>query len=118
MLLVVAVLSSSGAHWLVLQSIAWTAMIVARSSETTLVSAVKQTLSGEQPCSLCRTVRAGMAGDQQHDEAPPLVAKIELFYEAAPLLLPPQRTSYELSASPLTGPLRSEPPPLQPPRAC
>ena len=45
-----------GLHWLTLQSIAWTSMIIDYSKRGTLCQAIAQTFDGAHPCSLCRVV--------------------------------------------------------------
>ena len=114
-LLIVALLLSGGTHWFALQSIAWTTMIVARARETSLVDAVKQTFDGAHPCSLCEKIGEGRAKEERRD-GPVLTAKIELFYEAAPVFLhPPGREAWPVvKSSPV--PARAQLPAVPPPR--
>ena len=114
--LIVALLLSGGTHWIVLQSVAWTAMIVTRARETTLVDAVKQTFDGAHPCSLCQKIGEGRAKEERHD-GPVLTAKIELFYEAPRVVLHPPSVE-NWSIPPLIAPhARTQPPGLPPPKA-
>src|SRR2546430_14620160 len=48
-----------GLHWLALQSIAWTSMIIDYSKHGSLCRAVAQTFDGAHPCSLCHIVNRG-----------------------------------------------------------
>ncbi len=45
--------AGSGAQWLLLQSVAWTSMLVNFSQETSLTEALEKTFDGSSPCSLC-----------------------------------------------------------------
>ena len=114
-LLVSALLLTGGAHWFVLQSIAWTAMIVTRASETSLVEAVKGTFDGAHPCGLCEKIGEGRAQEQHHD-GPVLTAKIELFHEAVPGISHPHAPATWLPAPPVAAQSRMQPPGLPPPR--
>lgn len=54
-----------GLHWTVLQSVAWTSMVVERSQHGSLVSAVKATFDGKHPCEICLLVKAGKSAEQR-----------------------------------------------------
>ena len=54
-----------GLHWTVLQSVAWTSMVVERSQHETLVSAVKATFDGKHPCEICLLVKAGKSAEHR-----------------------------------------------------
>jgi hypothetical protein len=56
-----------GLHWVALQSIAWTAMIVDYSKSASLCQAIKQTFDGAHPCSLCRIVHGGKTAEKKSD---------------------------------------------------
>jgi len=56
-----------GLHWLTLQSIAWTSMIIDYSKRGTLCQAIAQTLDGAHPCSLCHIVNNGKAAEKKSD---------------------------------------------------
>lgn len=58
-LVVVALCLSLGVHWALLQSLAWTGMLLSWSQEVSLVEAVKNTFDGEHPCPLCKAVESG-----------------------------------------------------------
>ena len=114
-MLIVALLLSGGTHWCALQSVAWTAMLVTRASETSLVDAVKATFDGAHPCSLCEKIEQGRANEKQH-EGPVLIAKIELFYETARVVLHPPRPEIWIAPPPLAADARTRAPALRPPR--
>jgi hypothetical protein len=56
-----------GLHWLTLQSIAWTAMIVDYSKNASLCHAIAKTLDGAHPCSLCQIVNKGKSAEKKSD---------------------------------------------------
>jgi len=62
-----ALCSAIGLHWLTLQSIAWTSMIIDYSKRGTLCQAIAQTFDGAHPCSLCYTVNAGKDSEKKSD---------------------------------------------------
>ena len=90
-------------------------MIVTRASETSLVDAVKITFDGAHPCGLCQKIGEGRAKEQRQD-GPVLTAKIELFYEAVPVIVHPRSPQSWVPAIPLAAQTRTQPPGLPPPR--
>jgi hypothetical protein len=68
-----------GLHWLTLQSIAWTSMIIDYSKRGTLCEAIAQTLDGAHPCSLCRVVNAGKNSEKKSDLQSP-APKVDMIY--------------------------------------
>jgi hypothetical protein len=86
--LVVATLCLSlGVHWALLQSLAWTGMLLSWSQEVSLVEAVKNTFDGEHPCPLCKAVESGQ---KQTPKSVPLQRiKFDAVLAAAIRLVPP-----------------------------
>ncbi|MGC1320737.1 MAG: hypothetical protein WA849_01010 [Candidatus Udaeobacter sp.] len=62
-----ALCSAIGLHWLTLQSIAWTSMIIDYSKRGTLCQAIAQTFDGAHPCSLCRVVNKANSTEKKSD---------------------------------------------------
>lgn len=54
-----AIFLSAGGHWAVLQSFAYTRMLVEFAQKYSLSTAVKKTFDGHYSCSLCPKIRAG-----------------------------------------------------------
>lgn len=52
----VSLLLASGAHWVLLQGVAWTQMLVDYSRTESVTSAVAKTFDGKHPCRLCDRV--------------------------------------------------------------
>jgi len=64
---IVALCCAIGLHWLTLQSIAWTSMIIDYSKRGTLCQAIAQTFDGAHPCSLCHIVDKGKTSEKKSD---------------------------------------------------
>ncbi len=86
-LVVAALCLSLGVHWALLQSLAWTGMLLSWSHEVSLVEAVKNTFDGEHPCPLCKAVESGQ---QQAPKSAPLERiKLDAVLAVAFRLVPP-----------------------------
>lgn len=110
----------SGAHWVMMQTVAWTTMVVERSGEMGLPEAVESTFSGEKPCGMCKAIAHGKEEEQkQAPEIPLLKAFKEVqFVSSEAAVLPERRllgawTPVELEQS---STRRAEAPLLPPPR--
>ena len=73
-LMVVALLQICGGHWLALQSLAWTEMLVKYSHEAQLAEAVAKTFDGQHPCALCVSIEQGKKSERH---APVELAKVK-----------------------------------------
>ena len=62
-----ALCSAIGLHWVVIQSFAWTNMIVENSKRASLCEAIAQTFDGTHPCSLCHVVNKGKSSEKTSD---------------------------------------------------
>ena len=58
-LLLVAVLASTGMHWMLLQSVAWASMLANNLQTTTLPTAITRTFDGKHPCRFCKAIATG-----------------------------------------------------------
>lgn len=112
---VLALLASVGGHWMLLQSVAWTRMIVERSREASLVEAVETTFDGEHPCAMCKRIAERKQEEKQPAKAP-VTAKIDLMMEKRVIALLPPCERSEFSLQTQEGESRTERPPLPPPR--
>ncbi|WP_147263256.1 hypothetical protein [Roseimicrobium gellanilyticum] len=69
LLLIVTLMVSIGAHWGVLQVVAWAQMIKSYTAEKGLVQGIEETFNGEHPCAMCQKI----AESKKHnDEQAPL----------------------------------------------
>jgi len=53
-----------GGHWGVLQTVAWTGMMIENVQVSPLTVAIRETFSGEKPCHLCHIVQEGREQEQ------------------------------------------------------
>ena len=112
---------ATGSHWEVMQTIAWAKMIVNDARTMTLGAAVVETLSGENPCSMCKIVEGAKqqeksAGATLPDEG--AKAKIFLFCYDKPAKVASINEASEWVATFATA-LAAPPlaPPTPPPRS-
>jgi hypothetical protein len=56
-----------GLHWIALQSLAWTTMLIDYSKNAPLCQAIAQTFDGAHPCSLCHAVKKGKSSEKKSD---------------------------------------------------
>jgi len=114
---IIALCFSLGLHWLALQSVAWTTMLVANARHAPLSEAVAKTLDGEHPCSLCQAVNKGKNSEKRSDLRS-ATAKIDMICVARAIRVLPRfihfqyatsnRSLVEFGHSPPTPPPRSE----------
>jgi hypothetical protein len=70
LLTIFALCIAIGLHWLAVQSVAWTAMIVENAKAKPLSVAIAQTFDGAHPCSLCHAVNTGTHPEKKSDIQP------------------------------------------------
>lgn len=56
---------SLGLHWTLLQTIAWTGMLISYSQDGSLTEAVTKTFDGKHPCCLCKTIKSGQQEEKK-----------------------------------------------------
>jgi hypothetical protein len=71
-LVVVALVTTTGLHWAVLQSVAWTTMLADNLRTQSLTEAVTHTFDGNHPCCLCKAIAAGRKSEQKKEFTAPL----------------------------------------------
>ena len=57
-----------GLHWALLQTVAWTGMIIAYSQEDSLSTAISKTFDGQHPCPMCKAIKQGRAEEKKQDQ--------------------------------------------------
>jgi len=113
--IVFALVFSIGAHWAILQSVAWLGMAVSYSHNSTLKEALSKTFDGFHPCKLCKVVQEGKSSEKKPD-APKPFNKIDLIAFSATLILDgPAVEFFSFGPLPVTSPLGKSPP-TPPPR--
>jgi hypothetical protein len=67
MFVVIALVAMFGAHWAVLQTVAWTTMLAGNLCSHSLTEAVTQTFDGKHPCCLCKAIATGKKSEKKHE---------------------------------------------------
>ena len=70
--MLIAVLTATGAHWSILQSIAWTRMLAVNLQTGSIAEAVQKTFDGKHPCSLCKAIAKGKSAESKKEFTAPL----------------------------------------------
>lgn len=112
-----ALLGMSGGHWVVLQSVAWSGMLVVNARASSFTSAVEKTFDGEHPCELCKNIAQSRKSEKKPD-APAAATKLEFLHQISATIFPQPRCAWKLASHDTARALRSDAPPLRPPRGC
>ncbi|HWY32817.1 MAG TPA: hypothetical protein VNX46_18780 [Candidatus Acidoferrum sp.] len=90
---VAALVLTTGLHWAMLQTVAWTTMLADNLCKQSLTEAVSQTFDGQHLCPLCRAIAAGKKAEQNSKavvsklkmEYPPVAEKFALIVAPTPV---------------------------------
>jgi hypothetical protein len=121
LLILCCALYLSGAHWVALQTTAWTGMLISRSLASSVADAIETTFDGKHPCPMCSAIANAKQSEQQSEQSFDLLKKIgeakylemssvELVHNSFPSIVSWPVSSFD-------GLTRSEAPPTPPPRA-
>jgi hypothetical protein len=102
-------------HWLALQSVAWTTMLVTNARQGSLCEAVTKTFDGAHPCKLCHAVSSGQKSEKK-SQTPLLFDKIDLVCLVRTLCFEPWFEDYSYQSISIQVTERSLSPPVPPPR--
>lgn len=116
LIVILALLASVGGHWALLQSVAWTRMIIERTQTDSFATALQTTLDGEHPCDLCKRITEGKQNEQQPEQGQ-MNVKVDLLCERRLIAIAPPSVPVIFPSSPTGGMPRAERPPVPPPRA-
>lgn len=72
-LVVLALVAMTGAHWAALQTVAWTTMLAHNLRTQSLEAAMLHTFDGKHPCCLCRAIAVAQKSEKKSSAAPPLL---------------------------------------------
>lgn len=112
---VFALVAMLGAHWVLLQTVAWTTMLADNLHSDSFCAAVTKTFDGNHPCDLCKAITAGKKSEQKSEftlqmqklELPPVNENFVLIAPAQFRLLPLENSSAKsLAQKPLLQPPR------------
>ena len=116
-ILVIMILGMTDGHWAILQSIAWTKMIIDYSRAKSIQTAIQQTFDGQHPCELCKFIQKAKQSSQQQELQQPSVKDDALFLETSPSRFVDMPCSW-FAADVVHPPIpRRDPPPVPPPRS-
>jgi hypothetical protein len=110
-----ALIATTGLHWAVLQTVAWTTMLADNLHSSSFHDAVTRTFDGKHPCCLCQAIAAGKSSEQKNEftaqmqkfEFPPVKENFALIAPSQFQLLPQTNAFAEsLAQKPLTPPPR------------
>jgi hypothetical protein len=66
-LIVLALVATLGAHWALLQTVAWTTMLASNLQSGSFHDAVTKTFDGKHLCPLCKAIAAGKKSEQKSE---------------------------------------------------
>lgn len=87
-MVVSALVTLLGTHWVLLQTLAWTTMLADNLQSAPLGEALEKTFDGKHPCPICLAIAAGKKAEQKKEFTAP-VLKLEF---------PPVRENFVLIA--------------------
>jgi hypothetical protein len=108
-----AMFSIVGGHWAALQTVAWVGMVAEYSQTSSLGMAIRKTLSGEDPCSMCHAIEKGKAAESKLPAVVQAGKKLDgIFHREATAAPRPHETtfSYPPVADDMASLLPSAPP--------
>jgi hypothetical protein len=65
---VMVLVLTMGLHWALLQTVAWTGMVIAYSQKNPFPDAVSMTFDGEHLCPMCKAIKQGRAEEKQQEQ--------------------------------------------------
>lgn len=65
LLLIVALLATTGGHWALLQTVAWTNMLATNLQTSSFEEALVKTFDGKHPCAMCKAVSEGKKSEKK-----------------------------------------------------
>jgi hypothetical protein len=113
---IIALCCAIGLHWIALQSVAWTTMIIDYSKRAPLREAVTQTFDGAHPCSLCHAVSTGKNSEKKSD-LQSLTPKIDMICAPRAIRLLPPFRRFEYVSTDFSRARIGQPPLIPPPRS-
>ena len=116
MLIALALASSIGLHWTLLQAVAWAGMIVSYSQEAPIGEAVVKTFDGQHPCNLCKQIAKGKQSEKKSDYKFEL-KKLEFPYAPFAFIFSAPSSFREIRAGADRADVMTDAPPVPPPRS-
>ena len=114
--IIFALCSAIGLHWIALQSVAWTTMLVQYAKRAPLRQAITQTFDGAHPCSLCQMVNKGKTSEKKSDLQSP-APKLDIICVRRAIRLVPVFARFEYVPCDFSLCRMGDSPPVPPPRS-
>jgi hypothetical protein len=115
LLMVVAVLSATGTHWLAFQSVAWTTMLAENLQTASWQSALQRTFDGKHPCCLCKEIAKNKQSEKKSDAQVEL-KKIDLSHTRFEFVFCAPAHFHEVRAANSTANSLTQSPSVPPPK--
>jgi hypothetical protein len=112
---IIALCCAIGLHWIALQSVAWTTMLVEYSKRAPLREAIAQTFDGSHPCALCHVVTTGKKSEKKSELQSP-TPKIDIICLARGIRVMPAFVPFAYGAIDYSFSVIGHSPPVPPPR--
>ena len=106
---------SIGLHWIALQSLAWTTMVIDYSKRAPLCQAIAQTFDGAHPCSLCHVINKGKNSEKKQELQSP-TPKIDMICAPLANRIPRPFVPFEYEKRDCFSLELAHSPPVPPPR--
>jgi hypothetical protein len=114
-LLIAAMLATTGAHWFVLQSVAWTTMLADNLRNSSLSDAVHCTFDGKHPCCLCKKI-AREKSREKKSEFQFSLKRFDFSHTLAGYVFTPPSFFWNINAAEFSARQLPQAPPTPPPR--
>ena len=114
-LMIIAVLTATGTHWLAFQSVAWTTMLAENLQTSSLQRAIQQTFDGKHPCCLCKEIAKDKQSEKKSD-AQVEFKKLDFSHNRFEFVFSAPAHFYEVRAVNDAAISLAEPPSLPPPK--
>ena len=114
-LVIVALVLTTGLHWAALQTVAWSAMLASHLRTQSVAVSVAQTFDGRHLCPLCRAIAAAKQSEKKDAAAAPLL-KFEFPLYAETVCLTPTAAFPTVPRGNTFACRFASPPVLPPPR--
>jgi hypothetical protein len=113
--IVAALAGCIGWHWAILQSLAWTGMVISYAQDAPLKVAVMKTFDGQHPCSLCKEIARGRQSEKK-SEVRVDAQKFEFLFAKSSFLFRSPVFGWETPLLDDSADCLNSPPPFPPPR--
>jgi hypothetical protein len=114
-LMIVAVLTATGTHWLAFQSVAWTTMLAENLQTSSLSQAIQRTFDGKHQCCLCKEIAKDKQSEKKSDVQNEL-KKLDFSHSRFEFVFCSPSHFYEVRNANDTALYLAEPPSLPPPK--